>query len=205
MIPDSCCTITLPLLLAVIVLLKEKNDSRVRQMRLVLVSASRDGPIVAAAEQFLSRKGVVLPSVTVAHLANPPLIHHLWSGVRVPKGCKGRRDCYDRAFLAAKLMSEWIMIKTSPEVRRLATTLQTSPTLNVPWDWEVMLLTGDITMQERDELFARMESQECRQNEGCLFAIMKSGTGEDSWNPNCNALIDMNQQMFLDGYDFLQQ
>ena len=97
------------------------------------------------------------------------------------------------------------MIKTSPDVRRLATTLQTSPTLNVPWDWEVMPLAGDTTMQERDELFARMESQDCWPNEPALFLIMKGGTGEDSWNPNCNALIDMNQQMFLDGYEFLQQ
>ena len=97
------------LLLAVIVQLKEQNDPRVREMRVALVTATRDGPIVAAAEQFLKRKGVTLPSVTMPHLAEPPLKPHLWSVVPVPLGWKEMRDDYDRAVLTARLMSEWIM------------------------------------------------------------------------------------------------
>ena len=205
------------LLLAVIVQLKEQRDPRVEQMRLALVSATRAGPIVAAAEQFLSRKGVTLPSVTVPHLAEPPFKPHLWSVVPVPLGWSEMRDVYDRAVLAAKLMSEWIMdnwgesavILFLPpgdqEVRRLATQLQTSPTLSdVSWRWSVMALTGDTTIKDRDWLFEKMDSQNRGKDEPCLFVVMKSGTGEDSWNPNCNGLIDMNEQMVKDAWDFLQ-
>lgn len=74
---------------------------------------------------------------------------------------------------------------------------------NVSWPYDVRAYSGEQTANDRDDLVKSMIEHNCLQKNPPLFIIMKAGQGEDSWNPNINGLVDMNQRVYVDANGFL--
>ena len=71
------------------------------------------------------------------------------------------------------------------------------------WDYVVKAYSGEQTANDRDDLVKSMLDHDCQRKKPPLFIIMKAGQGEDSWNPNINGLVDMNQRVYVDANGFL--
>ena len=199
---------------AYFVSLKKKKDSRVTNIRLLLMSATQSGPIIKLVKDFLTQQAISLPTATVESLRETPQFVALADVVELPYNYKDQND-YQRAVTAAILMVNWIMtewhesavilfiVAGEPEVQRMIHALKFSDALMAQkFKWQTMPLTGD-TAAHRNKVLRKMKEQDCCYNWPALFIVAKAGSAEDSWTPNANGLIDLDAEVELDAHGFL--
>ena len=198
-----------------------KKDPRANGVRVLLMTATPEGPAFSTLQSVLNRMQVFPGTVTLAPCESwkPCRRTELWKVVHKPRGW-GSLSQHAQVCEALILMTEWlwnnqnesasilIFCAGESEVFRMRNAILMSSALaekqNYQWAWEVQTLYGGCSKQEEQEAKERMDSHKFN-GDRALFLILTPGKGEDGWTPRANGMINCSEQIEVDNLNFLHK
>ena len=64
-------------------------------------------------------------------------------------------------------------------------------------------MSSDVGFKRKESVLERLRKQDCEVGWPAYFLVVKASTGEDSWTPNANGMIDLDEEAMRDVFDHI--
>ena len=174
------------------IFLRQREDRRVRNVKLLLLTATKEGPVVDAIESLLIRAEVRIEEFCVVRGPGRPkhkVLNLFAEGVVTKPAEWGQATMPERACMAARLMAEYLWRKRPRESAKILFILpgekEIYDVLNALWtcslgfEWDHYCLFGETPGEQIRALLDRLEEECFNPKSRPVFVLASGGMSTD--------------------------
>ena len=194
--------------------LRVRQDRRVQNVQLLLLTATRKGYVVDVIESILRSAKMQVEEVCVAREPGRPeyeVVDLFDVGVaEKPEGWT-RANMPMRACLAAEAMTRYLWNRRKsaqilfilPGEKEVYEVRNALSIWDFRFDWEPYVCLGETSREELGAILERLRRQQFQRSWPSVFFLTTAGVSEDGWTVHVNGVVDSGLQVNVDDLGFL--
>ena len=190
------------------IFLRQRGDPRVRNVKLLLLTATKEGPVVEAIQRLLTSAEVQSEDFWVPREPGRPnhKVLNLFDEGVATKPVQWKKACLaERACMAAEAMARYLWNKQPSQSAQILFILPGEKEIydvrsalkmwHFDREWNHYCLLGETPREEIRAVLDRLENQHFNYNWSSVFVLVTAGIFEDGWTLYVNGVVDFGKQM----------
>ena len=198
------------------IFLRQRGDPRVRNVKLLLLTATKEGPVVEAIERLLTSAGVESEEFCVPRVPgrrSHEVLNLFDEGVAT-KPVEWKKACLaDKACMAAEAMARYLWNKQPRESAQILFILPGEKEIydvrnalkmwHFDFEWDHYCLFAETPREEIRALLDRLEEEPFNPDWRSVLVLASAGMATDGWTLYVNGVVDSGQEVYVDDLGFL--